>query len=202
MARDIEPALLTALGQSVIRPVALVQIDAVGDTVRWATGIGTLAWGGFDWLGLGDILSISPIGETREIRALGIKIMVSGISSDNVSLALTDARPGLPLYVYTAMLSDAGVIVVDPYLSFRGETDEINMVEGGATSTIEISSENHLLRLNHANESRYTHEDQQIRFPGDLGFEFQEQLTEFDVPFGPQRDNVPLAPKLVSRRSR
>lgn len=203
MARDIEAALLTALSQTVIRPVVLVEITAISETVRWATGIGSLFWGGSpvnEWEGLGDVLNISPIGETRDIRATGVKITISGISADNVALALTDAQPGLPLKIYLAALSEAGVIVVDPYLSFSGLTDEINMVESGETCNIEITGENELNRLHHTNESRFTHEFQQIRFPGDLGFEFGEQLLEFDLPFGPQRDNVPIGQKLVSRR--
>jgi len=203
MARDIEAALLTALGQSVIRPVALVEITTSIETVRMATGIGSFYWGGSplnEWIGVGDVVGISPIGETRDVRATGVKLTISSIDSGNVTMALTDAVQGLPLKIYLAALSEAGVIVVDPYLSFSGLTDEVNLIESGETCTLEISAESDLVRLQQANESRYTHDDQQIRFPGDLGFEFVEQLQEFDLPFGPQRENVPISPRLVSRR--
>jgi hypothetical protein len=203
MARDLEPTLLTALSDTVLRPVFLIELTTSIETVRLATGIGSLFWSGSpvnEWIGVGDVVGLSPIGETREIRATGIKLTISNISADDVTMALTDAVQGLSLKVYLAALTDAGAIVVDPFLAFSGLTDEVNMIESGDTCTMEISAESDLLRLQIANESRFTHDFQQIRFPGDLGFEFVEQLQEFDLPFGPQRENVPISPRLVSRQ--
>ena len=204
MARDLESTLLTALGQTVLRPAYLVAIETTSASVRVWSGIGSLSWGGGSpadvYTGLGKLGGISAIGETRDVHAQGITLQLSGIPADMVSLALTEARSGLAVNVWIAALTDAGAIVVDPYLAFSGLTDSIRMVEGGETSTIEIASESELIRLQRANESRYTHDDQQIRFPGDLGFEFQEQLQDFSIPFGPVGDNVPVGPKLVNRR--
>lgn len=194
MARDLSAAVITALGQTVIRPAYLVDLDTTAGHVRAWSGIGSLFWGGSpanEFLGVGKLGSISVIGETRDIRAEGIVIRLSGIPADMVSLALDQARPGLTVLVYIAMFTDAGVLIVDPYLSFSGLTDSVTMLEGGDSSTIEIACESELIRLQRANETRYTHEDQQIRFPGDLGFEFQEQLQEMALPFGPQPDNIP-----------
>lgn len=204
MARDLSPALLTALGQTVIRPAYLVDLDTTAGHARAWAGIGSLFWGGSpanEFLGVGELGSISVIPETRDIRAVGIIIRLSGIPASMVSLALNEAQPGLDLLVYIGMFTDAGVLIVDPYLSWSGMSDSVTMVEGAATSTIQIAGENELARLQHANESRYTHDDQQIRFPGDMGFEFQEQLNDgVRIPFGPLPDNIPVGNRLVSRR--
>lgn len=203
MARDLESALLTALGQTVLRPAVLVSIDATTGTQRFWSGMGTLNWPAspaVEWIGLGNLGGISGIGETRDVRAEGIKLTLSGIPSANVSLALEEAEPGRDIKVYLAMFTDAGVLITDPYQAFSGMTDAINLVESGETATIEVSAESDLVRLQRANESRYTHDDQQFRFPGDLGFEFIEQLQEFQIQFGPQGNGVPTGQKLVSRR--
>ena len=205
MARNLSDPLLTALGQTVLRPAILVEIETVSGTVRVWSGMGSLYWGGGsppanEFLGVGELGSISAIGETRDIRAEGITLRLSGIPTDMISLALTDAQPGLPVRVWIAALTETGAIIVDPYLAFSGLTDAISMMESGTTATIVIAAESELIRLQRANESRYTHDDQQRRFPGDLGFEFQEQLQEFAIPFGPLPDNVPVGLKLVSRR--
>lgn len=204
MARDLEATLITALSQNVIRPGILVEIDTASGVVRVWSGKGTLSWGGGSpanqWTGLGDFGGISPIGETRDVRAEGIKLSLSGIPAGMVSLALSDAQPGRTVSVYLAMLTETGTVIVDPYLAFSGLTDAVQMVESGETSTLEISAESELIRLQRANESRYTHDDQQIRFPGDKGFEYVEQLQEFEVQFGPQGEGIPIGQKLVSRR--
>lgn len=204
MSRDLAPALLTALGQTVIRPAYLVDLDTTAGHVRACSGIGSLFWGGSpanEFMGVGELGSISIINETRDIRAEGILIQLSGISANMVSMALNETRPGLDLLVYIAMFTDADVLIVDPYLAWSGMSDSVKMVEGAATSTIQIAGENELARLQHANESRYTHDDQQIRFPGDMGFEFQEQLNDgVRIQFGPLPDNIPVGNRLVSRR--
>jgi hypothetical protein len=203
MARDLELTLVTALQQAVLRPAILVSIDSSAGIVRVWSGKGTLAWPAspaVNWTGLGELGGISSIDETRDVQAKGIKLTLSGIPTDMVSLALSDAEPGREVNVYLAMFDASGVIITDPYLAFSGSTDAINLVEGGDTSTIEVSVESELIRLQRANESRFTHDDQQIRFSGDLGFEFVEQLQELSIPFGPQEQGVPTGQKLVSRR--
>jgi hypothetical protein len=203
LARDIAAQLLTALGQTVLRPAILVSIDSSTGPVRVWSGMGTLNWPAspaVPWTGLGELGGISSIEETRDVRAEGIKLTLSGIPAAMVSLALSDAEPGREVNVYLAAFTDAGEIIADPYLAFSGETDAINLVEGGDSSTLEVAAESELIRLQRANESRFTHEDQQYRFPGDLGFEYVEQLQEFNIQFGPQGDNVPIGQKLVSRR--
>lgn len=205
MARDLTPAIITALGQAVIRPAILVDLDTASGHVRLWSGLGSFVWLGNTFTGVGKLGTISAIGETRDIRSQGIKLTLSGIPSDMISVALNDALPGLSVNVWIAMFTDpngsppTSTMIVDPYLAFSGLTDSIDLVDGGDTSTIEIAAESELIRLQQANETRYTHEDQQRRFPGDLGFEFQEQLQELNIPFGPIPNNVPLGVKLVSR---
>lgn len=203
MARDLEPDLLDALAESVIRPAILVEMESSSGTTRVWSGIGTLAWPASpptNWSGLGELGGISGIDETRDVEAKGIKLTLSGIPDDLISLALEDAQPGRAVKVYLAMFDESGQIVVDPYLAFSGLTDAINLVESGETSTIEVSAESDLIRLQRSNESRYTQDFQAIRFPDDIGFEYVEELQEFDIQFGPLGEGVPVGQKLVSSR--
>jgi hypothetical protein len=203
VARDLELTLITALQQTVLRPAILVHIDCSTGPVRLWSGVGDLAWPASPavvWSGVGAFGGISPITETRDVRAEGIKLTLSGIPTDMVSLALSDAQPGREVNAYLAMFDASDTIITDPFLSFSGLTDSIELFEGGDTSTIVVSAESALIRLQRANESRFTHDDQQIRFTGDLGFEFNEQLQELALQFGPLGQGVPTGQKLVSRR--
>lgn len=203
MARDLESALLGALNDDVLRPVLLVSVDTPSGVYRFASGQGSLYWPespAVEWLGTGNLGGISVINETRDVRAEGISLRLSGIPDEMLTLVLEDAQPGRDVNVYIGMLTSAGALVSDPYLAFAGLLDAVTQVEGGETSAIEIAVESELVRLQKANETRYTHDDQQRRFPGDLGFEYVEDLQDFNIQFGPQGQNVPIGQRLVSRR--
>lgn len=203
MSRDLAPALLATLNDDVIRPVDMVSIDTPSGTYYFANGIGTLNWPESPptpWLGTGNLGSISPVNETRDVRAEGIQLQLSGIPDEMLTLVIDDAQPGRTVNRYIGMLNSAGALVSDPYLSFSGLLDAVSQVEGGQTSTIQINAESELVRLQKANETRYTHDDQQRRFAGDKGFEYVEAMQDFRVPFGPQGEGVPIGQRLVSRR--
>ena len=56
--------------------------------------------------------------------------------------------------------------------------------EGPETATIALNLENRLIVLDRAKERRYTHEDQQLSFAGDLGFEFVPDLQDKEIIWG------------------
>jgi len=193
MARDITTALGNALSAGVLRPAFFVQVDVDGsppETVYVWTGIGTISWAGHDWLGVGNLGTISQIGETSELAAEGIQLSLSAIPADQVSLALSSLRQGRAVKVWLAMLDNTGAIIADPYQSFGGRVDAVEMDEGGDTATLTISAENRLIDLQRAREIRYTHDSQQALFAGDMGFEYVSELQEKNIMWG--RSPVPI----------
>jgi hypothetical protein len=64
--------------------------------------------------------------------------------------------------------------------------DVLKINEQAETSTIELAVENRLISFDRANERRYTHEDQQIDYAGDLGFEFIPDLQDKPIIWGKQ----------------
>ena len=200
MARDLPVDFLAALAEQVIRPAFLVEIETGGGTVRVWSGVGTLQWPAgspaTEWIGVGEFGSISALTETREVRAEGVKLSLSGIPASMVSLALEDALPGKPVKIYLLLFTDAHQIIEEPYQTFSGRTDAVRLSEGGETATIEITVESRVLELQRSRNRRFTHEDQQIEFPGDLGFEYQEQLQERNDSWGATN---PIAQELRHR---
>jgi len=53
LKRDIAPVTLAAFSSDAFFVVAMVYLDWPDDPVRVHTGTGTIAWGGHDWLGVG-----------------------------------------------------------------------------------------------------------------------------------------------------
>jgi len=201
MARDLSQDFLDQLAAQVIRPAFLVEIETAGGTVRVWTGTGALEWPvtspATEWIGVGEFGSISALPETTEVRAESVRLGLSGIPASMISLALEDTRPGKPVRIYLLLFTDSRQIIGDPYQCFAGKTDAVRLSEGGDTATIEVSVESRLLDLQRARARRYTHEDQQQEFSGDLGFEYVEQLQEMNLSWG----QTPPIPQGLTRRS-
>ena len=56
--------------------------------------------------------------------------------------------------------------------------------EGAETASITLNVENRLIVFDRPKERRFTHEDQQNRFAGDLGFEFVPDLQDKEIIWG------------------
>ena len=52
------------------------------------------------------------------------------------------------------------------------------------TATITLNCESRLIQLERPKNRRYTHEDQQERLTGDLGFEFVTDLQDKEIIWG------------------
>lgn len=176
MSRDLTAGLEAEITARALRPVLLYAGEFTGGTLRLWTGVGTLSWDGFDWIGAGNLLAISDIDETAEIRANGTTLTLSGLNSSIISAALGQSRQGLPGKVWIGALAADGSLIADPYMVFEGRLDVPEIDRGAETVTVSISYESRLIDLERPRERRITHEDQQIDYPGDRGREYVASL--------------------------
>jgi hypothetical protein len=183
MARDLTASVITQLQAASVEVGILFEGEFASGWVRLWSGIGTLSWDSKTWTGTGNLLGISGIDETAEVRASGMTVSLSGVPSDLLSAALGDARSGRIGRVYLAFFS-GGSIVGDPILQFEGRLDVPAIEDGPETATISISYESELIDLERARERRYTPEDQAIDFPGDLGFDYVASLQDAQITWG------------------
>ena len=161
-----------------------VEIDYTPTPLRAWTGLGNMAWDSKTWTGIGKLGGISVITEKVGIRAGKLTLTLSGIPSEHKTIALDDASQNRSVKVWVATFDVSGTTwtVVDaPTMMERGETDVHEIIEQGTendTCTIEVSVETPLSRLTILSILRYSHEDQQLDFPGDRGFEYAAQVAE------------------------
>ncbi len=183
MVRSLTSAMISEVQASVLSPIFLVQFS-FSTPLRFWTGFGDLKFGGNTYMGAGNLLTISPIEETQEVRSTGVNFALSGIPSSILSVALTEDYQGRDVRMWFAVLDANKDIVLDPYLAFVGRMDVMEIVEQGETSAIGVSAENVLVALERPNERRYTPEDQKISFSGDKGFDFVAQLQDKQLIWG------------------
>lgn len=171
MSRDLTSAILDEITAAALRPVRLIEAEFTGGWLRLWTGVGTVTWDSKTWTGAGNLLGISDITEASDICAVGVTVSLSGLNPSIISLALAQARQGLPCRIYEGYLDGSGAIIADPLLSFEGRLDVPEIDDSAETCSVSISYESRLIDLERARERRITHEDQQIDYSGDRGRE-------------------------------
>ena len=210
MSRDLDPRTTQAISQEVVHPFFAVELKFDGDeTLRMWTGHGTLVLDdGTQWVGTGNLLCISSVEETAEMAVKGATITLSGVSSEVLSLALSEPYQGRVCNIYFGtfakgsllkesasyiLLQDGSRINLEAgergfNQLFSGYMDQMNIDDGPETSTIELKVENRLIDLERARVSRYTKFYQQSVYPDDKGFDFVEDLQTRKVPWGRSED--------------
>lgn len=136
------------------------------------------------WLGVGQIGAVSAVEESMALQATGLRMALTGIPSDYVTMVLSEDYQGRPAIMRLGFMdTDLGTIIVDPVIIFQGFLDQMKLTDGD-TATIQITCENELIAWQRPNVARYTNADQQALYPGDLGLEFVSQAVEKEIVWG------------------
>jgi hypothetical protein len=175
--------MIAELPAGTVRPVVFYEGEFAAGVVRFWTGVGDLSWNGQTWRGVGTLLSVSTISETADIRAEGMTLSLSGISSDIISLVLTQCRLGLPGRVWFGFTLADGQVIADPYLAFSGKLDVPVIDDEGTQCTVSLSYESQLIDLERPREFRWTHQTQLSLHPGSLGFAFVSEQSDIKLVF-------------------
>ena len=181
MPRTLHADVITALSSGRIRPAMLVDVGFSGGDVHVWSGVGTLNYGGNNYLGAGNLLQVAPAQETIEIRANGVTITLSGLNTSMLSVAFNQVEQKRRVVCRIAFLDENDAIIgADPYVFFEGRVDTVAIDEGADTSSIKITAESEMMVLRQGRRRRYTREDQQAYYPDDEGFNMVTALHKWD----------------------
>lgn len=186
MTRDLTPEVVAASEAVDIEALLLITMYFDSGAVRLWTGYGQLDYNGNLYVGTGDILKVSGMEESAEIRATGISLEMAGLDPAIIQIALAEPYQGRQIDVLFAMMDDNHAIIPDPKVSFRGRMDIMTIDDQAETVTITLSAESRLIDFDTAPNRMYTAEDQAIDFPGDKGLDFVPDIQEMDFTWGRQ----------------
>ena len=188
MARNITTAFNNAVSAQNVIPFFAVSLAFNTGTLYLWNGYGdiTMTAGGSSntFTGLGDLISVSPIGESDQVEAIGASLSLTGIKSSLISAALSALYTNRNASIYLGLFDANKSVVSDVYTLFKGKMYIMKIDEGAETASITLNIENRLIVFDRPKERRFTHEDQQNRFAGDLGFEFVPDLQDKEIIWG------------------
>lgn len=187
MSRSLTTDLRDETLAAGLEPVFFAFFDFQGGAVRVWSGLGSKTWDGNTYSGLGHLGTVAPIEETADLKANGVAFQLSGVPSGLIATALGDNYQGRDVKLWLGALDAAGAVVADPYLLFAGRMDNLEIDDGAESATIRVFAESRMVDLRRSNERRFTHEDQQIDFPGDDGLDYMPTAQSTPFMWGGQR---------------
>lgn len=170
-----------------IAQAVLVHMDFQGAPKRWWTGFGDLVVGGQSWQGFGDLIGVSQIESSYSVSARQVTFTVAATPEMlGLALAAKDRVQGRSVTVYLQLFANAqmaaftaggselmtGDPIGSPMSLFTGTMEGMPYSGTGTTERrIAIEAWGIWMKRNAAPRGRWTHSDQQARYPGDRGFE-------------------------------
>lgn len=177
MPRPMSTAMMAALAATELFPALFVEATFASGPVYLWSGMGPIVWNGQTWTGVGTLGKVTAIDDGSTVEARGINLEFSGIDPTLLADVLGEFLLGQPVIVSLGLF-DAGALIADPITSWSGRMDQPTIDIDGKTASISINCENRLIDMNTAVDRRYTAEDQQRDWPGDLGMNFVFSLQE------------------------
>lgn len=183
MVKTLSTSNNAVLSDSVLKPVYFFKFEFPSGNLYLNSSDRTINFDGNDYLASGNIGNLTDIEETSELQANGLKLTLTGIPNAYVSIALTTEYQGSKATLYLGFLSANYTLVDDPFVIFVGKVDVMS-IGLSETATIELQIENRLIDWERSKISRFTNEEQQNLFSGDLGLEFVDSVAEKELFWG------------------
>jgi len=171
MSRGFPANVATALAQQHVAIVTFAKLEFPSGTIYVHNSLGTYTWDSQDWLGVGDLGSISQVEEGIDVSPYAITLTLSGLDATISSAALTEDYFMHPVTVYMGVLDADDALIADPTQIWAGFMDQMNVslgADGG--DAIQLIAESELSRFDVSRNLMYTNAAQQERYSGDLFF--------------------------------
>ena len=177
MSRGFPSNTAAAMASALVRPVTFCKIEFAAGTLYLSNGLGSYTWGGETWTGLGDFASVQTIEEADDVRPYGITLQLSGLDSTMWTTALQLDWYLRPVTLYLACVDADDELIDDGTQIWAGVIDGMDVscgADGG--DIISMTCESELANFERASHRKYTNEQLQADYPGDLFFSAMAQI--------------------------
>jgi hypothetical protein len=191
MDRGATSDFLAEVAKEANKPIHLVSVHfdddvTAGDQIVYMTDtVKDVTWGGNDYSAVGGLLTIAKISEEVDVVVSKIRMTLDGVGSAWISNVLNKKYIDRQVKVYIGFLDDSNAVIADPVLIFDGRIDRPAITEDPdrGTATVQLTATNAWVDFTRVTGRHTNHEEQQLYFSGDKGFEFASEVAK-DLPWG------------------
>jgi hypothetical protein len=182
MPRNITSNYLLALQEGYLYPAIFVAINFASGPVYVWSGYQPQILNGTVYTGAGSLLQVSTIEDGSTVQARGVSVTLSGIDPTLLPATLSEFQVGLPATIYLGLFGGEGLALVgNTVVAWAGRTDQPTITVDEQTASITINLESVLLDMNVPVPYRYTNQDQQLFYSGDLGFSWVNAIQQIPI---------------------
>lgn len=168
--RTLSTPTINLLNSGRVGLAQLVRMDLT-QTLRMNTSSWNLEWDGFEWMGVGNLGRVEEV-ETAPGEIKGLRLTLSGVLPETLSLALAEPIQGRPCELLTAIFDTESFQVVDVQTEWAGLLDTMPIREAGSTAEVAVTAEHIGVELLRPRVVLYSDQEQQRLYPGDRGLEY------------------------------
>ena len=185
MNRGSTTAFQNELVKPANRPVHLAEIIFDDENVYMNDGYKTITYDSKDYIAVGHFMGFSDIQEAVEVVVSKVTMSLSGVDQSMISRFLNKEYIDRPVRIYTAFLNTSQVLISNPVLIFEGRMDTPTISDDplGGKSMMSVSATNSWVDFTRKTGRHTNHEEQQVFFAGDKGFEFASEVVK-DIVWG------------------
>ena len=180
MTRGLSAVQQAAAADDQVDRAVAVELDFPDGFARFPGGHEAISIGGLEFLGVGQLGSISVAEESAELRAYGMTIRLSGVPRDSIAYALGQAYQGRKGTVWEVQLDPSTWQVIGTLVVFRGRMDQMDIAMG-QQAAVTVKLENRLADWDRPRILRFTDDEQRRRDPADGSFRFLSATTEKEI---------------------
>ncbi len=200
--RDISASNITASKAGVIRPILFSRMSFASGVKRFHTEIGPRTavhpiHGSESYTGIGDFGGMSSdVTESVSNAAQQIKVSLTGIDSSLLTDVFTDDYHGRDIEIMLGFDDVNGTLTDDPVILYSGFMDNVNIVLSDGRGDLTLNCESRAIKLQGNSDLRFTDEQLQSDYTGDLAGEYIFRMMDIQLKWG---DNNVQTPHGLSR---
>ena len=175
MTRLIDQGTIRAMSKDSYRPIVLIEIETPSFPIRLVSNMQDVVFGGNTYTS-GVIGGISDIAETTDLNDAQISIILSGVDPAIKAAVVAPDFINSPITVRIQFFDEQWVTSGDGLIYFVGSAASQNIASGNS-SEITISCKSKIATLSRPRSERYSDQEQQAQYPGDLGMQYATELA-------------------------
>lgn len=193
--RDISAANISAIKDSVVRPILFVRLDFDLGVQRFHTEIGPRTathptHGAEVYTGVGDFGGITgDVTESIGNAPQAVRLALSGINSTLITESLGDDYHRRDVDIMLGLDNSSGQLVSDPVILWSGYMDKPGYTFSQGRADMIMTCESKATILQETPDLRFTDEQLQADFTGDLAAEYVYRMADLILEWGGNNGN-------------
>lgn len=186
--RQIDTKTAIKLAEDQQNIVFAIKAEFDTDDILLNTSIGDLVIDGDTYEGAGQLLSISEIEDSNDLKSAGVTFAITGMDQQVLSYALTESYQNRPITLLMAFISGGTDQVSASMVLYKGRMVQMSISDDPNGASISLQTENRLMDLRRPSNYRYTKESQASLYAGDNSLNEVAKIQDMKINWGRGRN--------------